>query len=222
MQRTESLGNTLMLGKIEGRRRREQQRMRWLDGITDSMDTSLSKLRKLVMDREAGVLQSMGSQRVGHDWATELNWTEGGGWLFSCPCHTLQTRECFCEYHLIWASFCTLPSRNRVSKCYRGGLRTGFMSGWLGAGGWLSRNYDCPGLALLILHSAFKLFTISSGPPKSHRRGTGSPLWPYLNIASAQGHSLGKFTQSYTQKFSHTILLYLLPVIFPCAQKVWR
>ena len=56
-----------MLGKIEGRRRREQQRMRWLDGITDSMDTSLSKLRKLVMDREAGVLQSMGSQRVGHD-----------------------------------------------------------------------------------------------------------------------------------------------------------
>ena len=67
MQRTESLGNTLMLGKIEGRRRREQQRMRWLDGITDSMDTSLSKLRKLVMDREAGVLQSMGSQRVGHD-----------------------------------------------------------------------------------------------------------------------------------------------------------
>ena len=76
MGRVDSFEKTLMLGGIGGRRRRGRQRMRWLDGITDSMHWVWVNSGSWWWTGRPGVLRFMGSQRVGHDWATELNWTE--------------------------------------------------------------------------------------------------------------------------------------------------
>ena len=83
MQRADSFEKTLMLGKSKGSKRRGWQRMRWLNGITDSMDMSLRKLQELVMDREAWYAVVHGLQRVRQDWVTELNWScSSRVWLF--------------------------------------------------------------------------------------------------------------------------------------------
>ena len=93
MQTADSLEKSLMLGKIEGRKRRGHQRMRWLDGITDAMDTNLGQFGEMVKDREAWRAAAYGLQRVGNNWVTEqqqhgwcqLSWKKGRS---RCPHRT--------------------------------------------------------------------------------------------------------------------------------------
>ena len=80
MWRADSFEKTLILGKVEGGKRRGRQRMRWWDGITDPMDMSLVNSGSCWWTGRPYILQSMGSQRVRHDWATELNWRKH--WVF--------------------------------------------------------------------------------------------------------------------------------------------
>ena len=111
VRRVDSLEKTLMLGGIEGRRRRGRQRMRWLDGITDSMGMSVSKLRKFVMDREAWRAVIHGVAKSRHNWASELNWTE-----LKAETVTRSWRQQWNQSHFIhWPVFSYLRSK-RISN----------------------------------------------------------------------------------------------------------